>query len=1190
MKYIPLNNQPNVSRTRSESISPSLKLDSRSFPHITWLEKQLGRYSFNYEYWDGLKWSYKDFPEVYISEEEIVSSPNSIVLDDNEDPVVTFARKIGSGNRLTLASYNDGWNFNNLDVDYDLNWIGVTKNKRGIEYSSSSSSSSSYIREWTSSSSSSSSSSDSSESSSSKSSKSSKSSNSSSSSSSSSSSPSSSSPSSSSSSSSYVEEWTSSSSSSSSSSYIENWTSSSSSTSSGVLGAWVAETYSGLVPSGLYAFYNDSFSVVEVRSLPTSTNVWGKDYKIDGYYVLNYIPLASKIRKYSYSGDLLNEYNVPSLSLSYGGGYVDIAVDEINSVAYLSSYREYSQKDSIIQKVDLNTGLILQSRTFPNVIFMFSGLFFNGESIYAFFSDQIIRMNSSLVTTATKEMPTYEVVDGYLENDFWYISSRGIYTYAWVTKYTNDGDMPGEPISGAYNLQGSLGYFGRVDDYHEASSSSESSEALHELFVTSEGGLESDATFTFYDASFNLVETRTLPSSFSYGKDYKTDGYWLTVTNLNSIRKYNWNGFLVNTYTYPNIPSSCEDMAVDEVNGYAYFINNSILTRINLSTGEMLTASTLNNGNGLFFDGDFIYVFGGSPSERVEKLTSSLVHVATSAGLGLDLYDGYLENDYWYLSELTSPGNATIYKFTSGLNNLPDINLGVVGQMFYTAGRFGATKVLLEASSSSSSSSLSSDSSSSLSSSSLSSDSSLSDSSNSVSSLSSSSHSSSSSSFGYSESSSSSSIDSRSSSSSSSYDDSPYFVTIYDTTNSEFKIYSVGTSWYLLGSQAALPNSCIKIDDCESHIGIGFIDSNTNIQCNFFNVNAESWAFPVQFNVLVASQTYNNILDMDLAGYNIEDDSFLTIGWLSKQSEHFYVCNELVDSKGIEMPTDYTSVVVEDNNVDVVSDYVSNGYNKISVYKDGNFYGMFAMGSSCKYFLNYNRTNWGKEFVDISCAGNGMVCESIRNQNGRIVFGSDSGDIYYFESDPIDPGFSVSTADMVLLNDKWAKRVEFKNGTMDGIDISGSYDNNCGSILMDSIKKVSTISNKVPAPATTTTTTLVPTTTTTTTSIYCTNPVTCFGSTLCNYFTSWDLRLDKDEIGACMAYVWVRYHSNFMGIGIYSDSYFTNWVTGAEGLYSGVSHKLYFSYGRGTVIWDGINRFTPFNPGANDYYGILFLT
>ena len=156
MKYIPISNRPNVSETRLTSISPSLRIDDRGYPHISWLEQQEGSNEVHYSYWDGLKWSYKGIPEVYLSESEITSSPDSLVLDGNNKPVIVFSRKSANGSVLTLADYGSKWDFNELEVTYDASWIGLIRYDRDIAYSSSSSSSSSSVDSSSSSSSSSS--------------------------------------------------------------------------------------------------------------------------------------------------------------------------------------------------------------------------------------------------------------------------------------------------------------------------------------------------------------------------------------------------------------------------------------------------------------------------------------------------------------------------------------------------------------------------------------------------------------------------------------------------------------------------------------------------------------------------------------------------------------------------------------------------------------------------------------------------------------------------------------------------------------------------------------------------------------------------------------------------------------------------------------------------------------------------
>ena len=143
MKYSPLNNNPNISSSRSESISPSLKMDSRGFPCISWIDKKNGINEVMYSFWDGLKWSYYDVPRVAFSNEDIIYSTNSLVLDENDSPLISFANKIETGFRLSLAKRNDGWVFSNYDVSYDVKWVGFVKFDRTFDQDFSSSSSSS---------------------------------------------------------------------------------------------------------------------------------------------------------------------------------------------------------------------------------------------------------------------------------------------------------------------------------------------------------------------------------------------------------------------------------------------------------------------------------------------------------------------------------------------------------------------------------------------------------------------------------------------------------------------------------------------------------------------------------------------------------------------------------------------------------------------------------------------------------------------------------------------------------------------------------------------------------------------------------------------------------------------------------------------------------------------------------------
>ena len=156
MKFTPLNNQPNISNCGFESVSPSMQLDSRGFPHISWIDKRHGHNTINYRFWDGLKWSELGKSCIDRSEEEIINSNNGIILE-NESPIVVFSKMDVNGSLLTVAYPSEGdWVKSELSVNYDAKWIGIVSSTEGVRFSSSSSSSSSSYVYSTSSSSSSS--------------------------------------------------------------------------------------------------------------------------------------------------------------------------------------------------------------------------------------------------------------------------------------------------------------------------------------------------------------------------------------------------------------------------------------------------------------------------------------------------------------------------------------------------------------------------------------------------------------------------------------------------------------------------------------------------------------------------------------------------------------------------------------------------------------------------------------------------------------------------------------------------------------------------------------------------------------------------------------------------------------------------------------------------------------------------
>ena len=408
--------------------------------------------------------------------------------------------------------------------------------------------------------------------------------------------------------------------------------------------------------------------------------------------------------------------------------------------------------------------------------------------------------------------------------------------------------------------------------------------------------------------------------------------------------------------------------------------------------------------------------------------------------------------------------------------------------------------ILYRSTSSESSSSISSGSSESISSdSSVSvSDSSSSDSSssNSISSDSSSSYSKSSESSS-SNSSSSSSIDSSSSSSSSSYNDAIYYVTVYDSSNAEFKIYSVrDVGWTLVGSMPYVLSSFenLKIDTCGRRVGISFVDSDT-IKCDFFDIDFEIWSFPSGFQDIVSSQLYGEIIDMDVKGYYIEDASFLAFGWISRTSGVSYVCSVLCDSYGNEIPSNYVTPVVESQGINVTtpSDFIVNGYRKIALCIDNsNLIRMVSSGATSKSFNLSSSRIWSSDTVDICGISNGIVLNDFGlafSDDVKMVMATDSDDIYYFEQTS-DPSFPVSSPDLVVLNKTTVFRAHYTIGELNGDNIFGTYDNRSGYVLSDSERPLLIVCND-----NSTTTTTTPMTTTTTTSI-CPNNISSLTATI----------------------------------------------------------------------------------------------
>jgi len=141
MKFIPLNNLPNISSSRFDSVSPSMQLDSRGFPHIVWLENKFGHNEVHYSFWDGLQWASKSSETVDWSKDSISLSRSGIVFE-NDAPVLAYIKRDTNSTSLNVAVSNGmSWDISSLYLPYDCLWAGISKSSRGMTYTSSSSSS-----------------------------------------------------------------------------------------------------------------------------------------------------------------------------------------------------------------------------------------------------------------------------------------------------------------------------------------------------------------------------------------------------------------------------------------------------------------------------------------------------------------------------------------------------------------------------------------------------------------------------------------------------------------------------------------------------------------------------------------------------------------------------------------------------------------------------------------------------------------------------------------------------------------------------------------------------------------------------------------------------------------------------------------------------------------------------------------
>jgi hypothetical protein len=307
----------------------------------------------------------------------------------------------------------------------------------------------------------------------------------------------------------------------------------------------------------------------------------------------------------------------------------------------------------------------------------------------------------------------------------------------------------------------------------------------------------------------------------------------------------------------------------------------------------------------------------------------------------------------------------------------------------------------------------------------------------------------------YNSSSSSSAAESSSSSSGSGFAGN-YYVVTYDVTNSELKVYAVGDTWLLIGSISESTNSysTLEVTICDFKIAIAYIEDNTSIEYNFFDIVTQTWSF-ASFTTLAASALYGDIIDMDLAGYETAGVEEFCIGWLSGDSYFSYVNSAICLSDGTVTPADLSDYNVEVNRVDVISsstDYLINSYKKIGVtLDDSGLVQMVCLGVSSKIFSLSALNVWSDDLIDLEAVGNGNVFTylDVHYVDGvNVAFVADSGDIYYFEPSN-DITFPVANPEIILLHkEDYAYRITSFYPPA-GTDILDLYDNYYARVLRD---------------------------------------------------------------------------------------------------------------------------------------------
>jgi len=341
---------------------------------------------------------------------------------------------------------------------------------------------------------------------------------------------------------------------------------------------------------------------------------------------------------------------------------------------------------------------------------------------------------------------------------------------------------------------------------------------------------------------------------------------------------------------------------------------------------------------------------------------------------------------------------------------------------------------------------------------------------------------------------------STSSSSSSSYGDSYTYVVVYDYTAGMFRIYLVGETWTLLGSQvySSLSDfSTLKISIGGSKIGIAFVENNT-IKYNFFDLEDYAWSF-ANFALSTYSALYGTIVDMDFKQYIEEDRSVIAMSWLSYTSTDFYVnCCLLYDNLEEKTVVGLTpNVYKHDTSTITVSSsvYLAEGFRNIGLTLDSSdIPSLLCTGQKSSYF-QVSGNWWTEKNIDIKGIANQIKTQKIECDNQSESVGClINGNVYYFYYS----GYGLEMVDSTigLASPEWLSYGTYSPGELSITNIANTYDSPLTTVLGENKKPLIYYFSENGGPDVPTTTT----TTTTATSACCTT-MTCTGAS-CSYFDS----------------------------------------------------------------------------------------